>query len=245
MFLFIFSIVITVAYRWVNPPVTPLMLVRKVANGASIQKKWVDMKEISPHLVNCAVAAEDNYFLGHRGFDFGAINKAVKEREAGKRKRGASGISQQTAKNVFLWQKQSWVRKGFECYFTVLIELFWSKERIMEVYLNVIEMGDGIYGCEAASQVYFRKSAKNITLHQAALLTACYPSPRKRNPSKPTTYLNNRASQIAHLTKLIGKINFDEESIQKARERYKKREEKRKAAISRTTYPQKQIINVV
>ena len=230
LFLFVFSILLTVLYRWINPPVTPLMLIRKVSDGADIQKKWVDMENISPHLVACAVAAEDNSFLGHRGFDFGAIDKAVKERQSGKRKRGASGISQQTAKNVFLWQKQSWVRKGLECYFTVLIELFWSKERIMEVYLNVIETGNGIYGCEMASQIYFNKSAKNLSLHQAALLTACYPSPRKRNPSKPTPYLNKRASQISHLTKLIGKIKFDEESIQKARERYKKREEKRKGS---------------
>jgi len=228
LFLFVFSILLTFVYRWLNPPVTPLMVIRKVADKAPIQKKWVNIKDISPHLIACAVAAEDNSFLGHRGFDFGAINKAIKERESGKRIRGASGISQQTAKNVFLWQKQSWVRKGLECYFTVLMELFWSKERIMEVYLNVIEMGSGIYGCEMASQIYFKKSAKNISLRQAALLTACYPSPRKRNPAKPTTYLNSRASQIAHLTKLIGKINFDEESIQKARERYKKREEKRK-----------------
>ena len=230
LFLFAFSILITIAYRWINPPATPLMLTRKVFSGVSIQKKWVDIQDISPHLIACAVAAEDNHFLGHRGFDFGAIEKAVNERKSGKRMRGASGISQQTAKNVFLWQNQSWIRKGLECYFTVLIEFFWSKERIMEVYLNVIEMGNGIYGCEAASQIYFHKNAKSISLHQAALLTAAYPSPRKRNPSKPTPYLNNRAVQIANLTKLIGKINFDEESIQKARERYKEREEKRKKA---------------
>ena len=229
LFLFLFSILLTLAYRWINPPITPLMLIRKVSDGAAIEKKWVVLENISPHLVACAVAAEDNHFLAHRGFDFGAIDKAVKERQAGKRKRGASGISQQTAKNVFLWQKQSWVRKGIECYFTVLIELFWSKERIMEVYLNVIETGNGIYGCEMASQIYFHKAAKDLTLHQAALITACYPNPRKRNPSKPTSYLNTRASQIAHLTKMIGKIKFDAESIQKARERYEKAERKRKA----------------
>jgi len=224
--LFIFSILLTLAYRWINPPITPLMVVRKITDGAPVRKKWVNVKEISPNLVACAVAAEDNHFLGHRGFDFGAIKKAINERKAGRRIRGASGISQQTAKNVFLWQNQSWVRKGIECYFTVLIELFWSKERIMEVYLNVIEMGDGIYGCETASQVYFHKNAKNISLQQAALLTACYPSPRKRNPAKPTAYLNNRAVEIIRLTQLIGKINFDEKSIQQARERYKKNSDK-------------------
>jgi monofunctional biosynthetic peptidoglycan transglycosylase len=204
------------------------MLIRKITDKAPIQKQWVDIEEISPHLIASAIAAEDNHFLGHRGFDFGAIEKAIKERETGKRKRGASGISQQTAKNVFLWANQSWIRKGMECYFTVLIELFWSKERIMEVYLNVIEMGKGIYGCEMASQIYFHKKAKNLTLHQAALITACYPNPRKWNPSKPTNYLNGRASKIVHLTKLIGKISFDEENIQKARERYQKDEKKRK-----------------
>ncbi len=228
LFLFAFSIFITIAYRWINPPVTPLMLIRKVSDGASIQKKWVDMEEISPYLVQCAVAAEDNHFLGHRGFDFGAIEKVLEERKAGKRKRGASGISQQTAKNVFLWPNQSWLRKGLESYFTVLIELFWSKERIMEVYLNIIETGNGIYGCEMASRIYFHKKAKNLTLYQAALITACYPNPRKWSPAKQTSYITNRASKIAHLTTLIGKINFDQESIEKARERYKQRREKAK-----------------
>ncbi|MDR0604209.1 MAG: monofunctional biosynthetic peptidoglycan transglycosylase [Bacteroidales bacterium] len=219
--LFIFSILIVIIYRWVNPPLTPLMLIRKITNDAPIKQQWVDIEDISPHLIACAIAAEDNHFLGHHGFDFGAIQKAIDERKKGKRKRGASGISQQTAKNVFLWANQSWVRKGVECYFTVLIELFWSKERIMEVYLNVIEMGNGIYGCEMASQIYFHKKAKKLTLHQAALITACYPNPRKWTPSKPTSYINNRASKIARLTTLIGKISFDEENIQKARKRYK------------------------
>ena len=220
--LFIFNIFIVIVYRWVNPPVTPLMLIRKITDDAPIKQQWVNIKDISPHLIASAIAAEDNHFLGHQGFDFGAIQKAIGERKTGKRKRGASSISQQTAKNVFLWVNQSWVRKGLECYFTVLIELFWSKERIMEVYLNVIEMGDGVYGCEMASQIYFHKKAKNLTLHQAALITACYPNPRKWTPSKPTSYINNRASKIAHLTTLIGKISFDKESILKARKRYKK-----------------------
>jgi monofunctional biosynthetic peptidoglycan transglycosylase len=220
--LFILSILLTILYRWVNPPITPLMLIRKITNDAPIRKQWVDIEDISPHLIASAIAAEDNHFLGHRGFDFGAIQKAIDERKTGKRKRGASGISQQTAKNVFLWANQSWVRKGLECYFTVLIELFWSKERIMEVYLNVIETGNGIYGCEMASQIYFHKKAKNLTLRQAALITACYPNPQKWTPSKPTTYINSRASKIAHLTTLIGKISFDKENIQKARKRYEK-----------------------
>ena len=228
LILFVLSIAITVLYRWVNPPITPLMLIRKVSDSAPIKKEWVDIEDISPALIASAIAAEDNRFLGHRGFDMGAIEKAIDERQSGKRKRGASTISQQTAKNVFLWQRQSWIRKGFEVYFTALIELFWSKERIMEVYLNVIEMGNGIYGCQAASQTYFKKDAKKLTAREAALITACYPNPRKWNPSKPTPYLEKRVAKIIQLTKLIGKTNFDKESIEKARERYKKSRDKAK-----------------
>ena len=133
LFLFVLSVFITVIYRWVNPPITPLMIIRKISDDAPIQKQWVDIENISPTLIASAIAAEDNRFLGHRGFDMGAIEKAIDERKIGKRKRGASTISQQTAKNVFLWQKQSWLRKGLEVYFTALIETFWSKQRIMEV----------------------------------------------------------------------------------------------------------------
>jgi monofunctional biosynthetic peptidoglycan transglycosylase len=225
--LFLLSIFITLVFRWVNPPITPLMLIRKVNDNALIEKRWVDIKDISPYFIASSVASEDNFFLAHHGFDFGAIEKAIDERKKRKRQRGASTISQQTAKNVFLWPSQSWIRKGFECYFTVLIELFWSKERIMEIYLNVIEMGNGIYGCEAASQMYFKKNAKTISRQQAALITACYPNPRKWNPAKPTPYIQKRASHIVHLTTLIGKTSFDEETIRKAQERYKKHNEKK------------------
>jgi monofunctional biosynthetic peptidoglycan transglycosylase len=224
---FIISILLTVFYRWINPPVTPLMLIRKIKIDAPIEKKWTKIEDINPKVYQCAVAAEDNNFLGHKGFDFGAIQKAIDERQERGRVRGASTISQQTAKNVFLWDKQSWVRKAAEVYFTFLIELFWSKERIMEVYLNVIEMGNGIYGIEAASQHYFHKSAKKISNQQAALIVASLPSPLKRNPAKPSNYLNNRASAILSLSNKIGTIKFDKKSIDKARERYQKREDKR------------------
>ena len=223
------SVLMPIVYRWINPPVTLLMLSRKVKDHAPIEKKWVPIESISPYLVTASVAAEDNNFLGHRGFDWGAIQKAIDERESGKRKRGASTISQQTAKNVFLWPKQSWLRKGCEVYFTFMIETFWSKERIMEVYLNVIEMGDGIYGAEAASQHYFGKSANNLTRQQACLIAASYPNPRYFNPGKPSSYLNGRANHLVGLSQKIGKIRFDDESVQKAKERYKKREEKRRA----------------
>lgn len=221
------SIFMTLAYRFINPPLTPLMLIRSIQDGESIKKDWVDLEDISPYMISAAIAAEDNNFLGHRGFDFGAIQKAVDLNKKGKRKRGASTISQQTAKNVFLWAGRSWVRKGLEVYFTFLIETFWPKERIMEVYLNVIEMGPGIYGSEAAAQHYFHIPAAKLSKRQASLITACYPNPRKRNPAHPTSYINRRANQIAALIPKFGKIKFDDESLQKAKDRYRKREEKR------------------
>lgn len=221
------SIFMTLAYRWINPPFTPLMLIRSIQDGESINKDWVDLEDISPYMISAAIAAEDNNFLGHRGFDFSAIQKAVDLNKKGKRKRGASTISQQTAKNVFLWAGRSWIRKGLEVYFTFLIETFWPKERIMEVYLNVIEMGPGIYGSESAAQHYFHIPAAKLSKRQASLITACYPNPRKRNPAHPTSYINRRANKIAALMPKFGKIKFDDESLQKAKERYQKREEKR------------------
>lgn len=223
LILVIINILLPIAYRWVNPIVTPLMVIRTVQLGAPIEKEWRDLDKISHHMVSCAVASEDNNFLGHRGFDWGAVQRAINERKAGKRDRGASTISQQTAKNVFLWPGHSWLRKGLEVYFTFMIETFWGKERIMEVYLNVIEMGEGVYGAEAAAQHFFNRSADKLTLHQSALITACYPAPLKRNPAKPTPYLNKRAGKIQALTYKIGRIRFDEEHLAKAKERYEKR----------------------
>lgn len=220
--LFLLSILIPILYRWVNPPITPLMVIRKISNGATIEKEWKELEDISPYMVNCAVAAEDNNFLGHNGFDWKAIQRAIDENKQGKRERGASTISQQTAKNVFLTTHHSWIRKGMETYFTFLIETFWSKERIMEVYLNVIEMGDGVYGAEAAAQHYFDKSADKLTRHEAALITACYPAPLKRDPSKPTSYLKKRAARITSISNKIGPVKFDDKTIERAENRYKK-----------------------
>jgi monofunctional biosynthetic peptidoglycan transglycosylase len=163
MWFFIISIGLTIIYRFVPVPVTPLMLIRcyeqKVdGKDMTLKKDWVSYDEISPALPLAVVAAEDQLFLDHYGFDFTAIEKALKSNEKkSKRKKmkGASTISQQTAKNVFLWPSRTWVRKGFEVYFTGLIEIFWSKQRILEVYLNVVEMGDGVYGAEAAAQSSF------------------------------------------------------------------------------------------
>jgi monofunctional biosynthetic peptidoglycan transglycosylase len=206
------------------------MLNRKITIGAPVKHKWIDIKDISPYLINCAVAAEDNHFQGHNGFDFGAIQKAIDERDRG-RFRGASTISQQTAKNVFLWQGKSWLRKGLEVYFTFLIETFWSKERIMEVYLNEIEMGKGIYGAEAAAQHYFKKSAENLSQYQAALIVAAFPNPLERNPAKPSKYLEKRAQTIIAVSQKVGAVKFDEKSIKLARERYKKSEEQRRKKL--------------
>ena len=230
--MFVLSIAMTVAYRWINPPIT-LLMISRAFDGAKIDKTWMSLDQISPNLVRASIASEDNNYLGHRGFDLGAIYDALDERQQGKRQRGASTISQQTAKNVFLWSGKSWIRKGCEVYFTFLIERLWSKERIMEVYLNVIEMGNGVYGAEAAAQHYFGRSAAKLTQRQAALIVAAYPNPRQRDPARPTLYLNKRASQIQRLMPLMGTIEFDDECIAEARERYDKYLEKRKAAHKR------------
>lgn len=227
LFVFIASILVPLLYRWVNPPVTLFQCVRAVQDGTGIHKKWVPLEEISPYMYRAAIASEDNYFLGHRGFDVIAINTAIEEREHGRR-RGGSTISQQTAKNVFCWPKSSWIRKGVETYFTFLIETFWSKERIMEVYLNVIEMGPGIYGTEKAAEIYFHCHASQLTAHQAALITACYPNPRKRNPSRPTPYLNRQAGIIEGRMAKYGNPKFTDEYIAGTRQRYLESVEKYK-----------------
>ncbi len=214
------NLLTTILYRWVNPPITLTMISRSVFEGEPLKKEWKPLDEISPYLVDASVASEDNMFLGHNGFDRVAIDIAIEEHKSGKSNRGGSGISQQTAKNVFLWQGRSWIRKGLEVYQTFLIELFWSKERIMEVYLNVIEMGSGIYGAEAAAQEYFHKSAKDLTKAEASQIVAAYPNPRdpKRSPKKASA----RAAKIRNLMNLIGPIKFEDESIAQWEERYEK-----------------------
>lgn len=195
------SIFFALLFRFVNPPATPLMLIRVVENIAddkkpAVDKQWKSLDEISPNLVLAVIASEDNNFETHYGIDFKAIEKATKLNKKGKKIRGASTISQQTAKNVFLWQARNYLRKGLEVYFTGLIELFWGKERIMEVYLNVIEMGDGIYGAEAAAQKYFHKPAKNLTRAEAAAIAATLPNPRRWRPDKPTAYISKKKAWI-------------------------------------------------
>lgn len=206
---FVLSVFSVLLFRFVPVPVTPLMLSRSIENGFSSWKHdWVPIEEISPNLQLAVIASEDQNFLKHNGFDFQAIEKAIEHNKKGKRKRGASTISQQTAKNVFLWEGRSWVRKGFEVYFTFLIELLWSKERIMEVYLNSIEMGNGIYGAEAASQYWYKKSAKKLTQREAAGIAAILPSPRRFKATNSSNYIERRKNHIVRQMGYLGKLEY-------------------------------------
>lgn len=189
------SIVLTALYSVVPPPATLLMLWRLVG-GHGLHKDWETYDNISPNLARAVIAAEDAKFCEHRGFDWESIEKAWKRNQQGKRVRGGSTISNQTAKNVFLWPDRSYLRKGVEFYFTGLIELMWSKKRILEVYMNVVEFGPGIYGAEAAAQAHFKKSAKDLTRREAALLAAVLPNPIRWSASKPTSYIRGRAGTI-------------------------------------------------
>jgi monofunctional biosynthetic peptidoglycan transglycosylase len=213
LWFFLVSLLWVVAYRFINPPITLLMVQRnweRKANDkpAKIEKKWVKFDGISDNMKRAAVSAEDQLFLKHIGFDIKAIEKAYRDNAKKKKVKGGSTISQQTAKNVFLWPGRSYIRKAFEAYFTLLIEVLWSKERILEVYLNVIEMGDGIYGAEAAAQAYYGKSCKNLTRSEAALIAACFPNPRRLTPKKPTSYIRHKQYLIMRNMRRLGPLDF-------------------------------------
>jgi monofunctional biosynthetic peptidoglycan transglycosylase len=188
-------LVVVAAYRLVPPPVTPLMLLR-AATGASIRQRWVPLSQMSPWLVRAVVASEDARFCIHHGFDYEEIGAALERFRAGGRLRGASTISQQTAKNILLWPGGGFLRKGIEAYITELIELGWPKSRILEVYLNVIEWGDGIYGAEQAAQTHFRKPASALTRREGALLAAILPNPRVLSVERPSRYIEERIATI-------------------------------------------------
>lgn len=212
---FILSIITVIVYRFVPPPFTPLMLQRMVeqkmdGKEMKCKKDWVSLDEISKSLPRAVIASEDQNFEDHFGLDFKAISSAQKynEKHKGKKVMGASTITQQTAKNVFLTQSRTYIRKAFEVYFTFLIEIFWSKERIMEVYLNEIEMGNGIYGAEAASQFYFKKSALKLTNSEAAAIAAILPNPLKRSASKPDAYTAKRKRWILKQMNNVTYTNF-------------------------------------
>ncbi|MFI4934688.1 MAG: monofunctional biosynthetic peptidoglycan transglycosylase [Caulobacterales bacterium] len=185
-----------VVYRFLPPPITFLM-VERLAEGQGLDHRWRPLSQISPALPRAAIAAEDARFCQHHGFDLNAVEKAIQHNEKKpQRLRGGSTISQQTAKNVFLWPQRSWVRKGFEAYFTVLVEAVWGKRRIMEVYLNTVEMGPGVYGVEAASQRYFGVSAKDLSPDEADRLVAILPSPLKWQAVNPGPYVRRRTGRI-------------------------------------------------
>ena len=195
------TILFVIIYRWCPVYVTPLMFIRcaqQVVHGEKLRLRhhWVPLTEISESMPVAVMASEDQRFLQHHGFDFTEIGHAIKERQQGKRQRGASTISQQTAKNVFLWTGGGWFRKGLEVYFTGLIEVFWSKRRIMEVYLNSIEMGDGIYGAEAVAQLNFGYPASDLTRANCALIAATLPNPLKFSSKNPSPYMLKRQTWI-------------------------------------------------
>ncbi len=183
-------------FRFAAPPVTPLMLIRQW-EGAPIRQAWRPLDRISPRIMSAVVAAEDSRFCLHSGFDWEAISQDLAANERGGRLRGASTISQQTAKNLLLWPGRTWLRKGAEAYVTVLIEAMWPKSRILEIYLNIIEWGPGIYGIEAASEAYFNTDNLALTPARAALLAAVLPNPRRWSPAKPTAYIEQYAHTIA------------------------------------------------
>lgn len=200
----IITVLWVVALKWVPVFYTPLMASRSIQyrndKNFHTHKTWVSYDKISPELAKAVITSEDNLFETHKGFDWKQIDNAVKEHDKkGRWVRGASTISQQTAKNVFLPPSRSFVRKGFEAYFTVLIEVIWGKKRIMEVYLNVAEMGRGIYGAEAAAKHIFGKKASALTKNESCLIAACLPNPLKRNAGKPSDYVRKRANMIARM----------------------------------------------
>ncbi len=207
--LLVVSILATIALRWIPPPTTAVMIERRLdawqeERAYRVDYRWVGWSRISQQAPLAVIAAEDQNFATHHGFDYESIQKAIDAHERGRRLRGASTISQQVAKNVFLWSGRSFVRKGLEAWFTVLIELTWPKRRILAVYLNIIELGDGVFGVEAASLRYFRKHASNLTAEEAALLAAVLPEPLLLKVSRPSAYVEERRTWILQQMTQLG-----------------------------------------
>lgn len=213
LWFFILSILVVVIYKWIPVQITPLMVIRSIEqkqDNTNIVWKhhWVALDDISENLQLAVICGEDQSFLRHNGFDIIAIEKALEHNRKGRKIKGASTISQQTAKNVFLWPQRSWLRKGLEAYFTFLIEIVWSKERIMEVYLNSIEMGPGIYGAEAASLHWFKKKASKLVPSEAAALAAILPRPLTYKATPPTSYIQSRIAWILKQMGQHGKLEY-------------------------------------
>jgi monofunctional biosynthetic peptidoglycan transglycosylase len=204
------SVVATLPWRWIAPPTTAFIarerMDRAGAGDSKVYYRWRSWEEISPHLAIAVVAAEDQKFPSHHGFDFESISKAIRDRFS--RPRGASTISQQVAKNLFLWRERSLLRKGLEAYLTVLIESLWPKRRVLEVYLNVAEFGPGIFGAGAASELLLGKPATQLTLDDAALLAAVLPSPRRMSPRHPSQYVRKRAVEIEEAVRSLGGARY-------------------------------------
>lgn len=210
------SILTVVAYRFIPVYITPLMVIRCFEKGElKMHHHWMPMDNISRHMPVAVMASEDQRFLLHHGFDYNAIEKAAVHNIKNKtgKKRGASTITQQTAKNVFLWPGRSWVRKGFEVYFTALIELIWSKQRIMEVYLNSIEMGDMVYGVDAVARYHFGKTASELSRSECALIAATLPNPIRFSSKAPSGYVRLRQRKIEHEMKFIPSFPKEGEDI--------------------------------
>ena len=207
------SIFLVIVFKWVPVPFTPLMITRAIENKMDGKEMvcshdWVPLSEISVNMQKAVIASEDGTFLSHNGFDFKAMQKAFKNNNRGRKLKGGSTISQQTAENIFLWQGRSYIRKGLEAYFTLLIEVIWGKERIMEVYLNSIEMGEGVYGAEAAAQHWYGTSAANLTKNQAAGIAAILPNPRKYKATNSSSYIENRKSKIVRIMRHTAKPEY-------------------------------------
>ncbi len=214
------SVLWVFVHRFLPVPFTPLMIIRafeepEKINNDRIKHDWVPMEEISENVQLAVICSEDQLFLEHTGFDYQAIKKAMDYNKKNKKMRGGSTISQQTAKNVFLWPARTWLRKGLETYYTFLIEILWSKERILEVYLNSIEMGPNIYGIEAAAQYWFKKSAKLLTKEEAAAIAAILPNPRNYKATPATPYIKKRKKWILQQIKNYGKLDFNKLSNEK------------------------------
>jgi len=206
----VLSVLWVLVYRFVPVPATPLMAIRAFqAEGEhEIRHDWVKLENISKSMQLAVISSEDQNFLRHNGFDYDAIKKAYIDNKTGKRLKGGSTISQQTAKNVFLWPGRSWFRKALETYFTFLIENLWSKERILEVYLNSIEMGDGVYGAQAAARYWFDTDASRLTHHQAAAIAVILPNPRKYKASPRSAYLEARKQWVLRQMNNLGELNI-------------------------------------
>lgn len=209
-----FSIAMVVCLRWVPPCTSAVMIEERVERflgekkQGAIRYQWVDLDEISPYMGLAVVAAEDQLFPNHSGFDFESMQEALESHRRGRRLRGASTISQQVAKNLFLWSGRSYVRKGLEAYFTVLLELLWPKSRILEVYLNIAEFGDGIYGVRAAAETYLRKSPSALTRRDAALLAAVLPNPKRFRVTNPSSYVRERRYWIQQQMEQLGGVGY-------------------------------------